>query len=175
MNQVVLIGRLTRDPELDYVGSEKDRAMCKFTLAVDRGKRKGEDLGADFIPVVCWNSTAEICGQYLAKGRQVAVRGRISVNVSEGDDGSRKYFTNVVADQVEFLGNGGNGGGKQQKDEPAGEDADAEDLEAEDTDVDDTEAHPEREAQPAAEAKTARSQANGKSSFKKTVSKKAPF
>lgn len=102
MNKVVLIGRLTRDPELRYTASGV--AVCTFTLAVDRGfgARDGEQQ-ADFIPIVTWRKIAESCGKYLAKGRLVAVAGRIQVRNYETQDGQRRYVTEVVGDEVRFL------------------------------------------------------------------------
>ena len=75
MNSVVLIGRLTRDPELSYTPSQT--AVCHFSIAVDRPRRNGEDQGADFIRITVWGRQAETCDRYLSKGRQVAVLGRI--------------------------------------------------------------------------------------------------
>lgn len=111
MNNVVLIGRLTRDPELRYT-SGTGNAMCRFTLAVDRGlsrekkmemEQKGQPT-ADFIGITAWGRTAELVANYLAKGRQVAVQGRIQTSSYEGQDGNRIYRTDVIADRVEFIG-----------------------------------------------------------------------
>ena len=106
LNKVVLIGRLTRDKELRYTASGV--AVCTFTLAVDRNfsSREGSDAQADFIPIVTWRKIAETCGKYLAKGRLVAVAGRIQVRNYEAQDGSRRYVTEVVADEVRFLSRG---------------------------------------------------------------------
>ena len=111
MNNVTLIGRLTRDPELRYTAGTGN-AMCRFTLAVDRGlsrekkmemEQKGQPT-ADFIGVVSWGRTAELVANYLSKGRQVAIQGRIQTSSYEGQDGNRIYRTDVVADRVEFIG-----------------------------------------------------------------------
>lgn len=111
MNNVVLIGRLTRDPELRYT-SGTGNAMCRFTIAVDRGlsrdkrmemEQKGQPT-ADFINIVSWGKTAELVANYLAKGRQVAIQGRIQSSSYEGQDGNRVYRTDVVADRIEFIG-----------------------------------------------------------------------
>lgn len=103
MNKVVLIGRLTRDPELRYTASGV--AVCSFTLAVDRGfSSRDGDSQADFIPIVTWRKVAETCGKYLSKGRLVAVAGRIQVRNYEAQDGTRRYVTEVVGDEVRFLG-----------------------------------------------------------------------
>ena len=108
MNQVILIGRLARDPELSYTPNTQS-AMCRFTIAVDRPRRQGEDAGADFIRITVWGRQAETCDRYLSKGRQVAVQGRIQTGSYKNREGVTVYTTDVVADRVEFLG-GGQGG-----------------------------------------------------------------
>ena len=114
MNSVVLIGRLTRDPELSYTPSTQT-AVAHFTIAVDRPRRNGEDAGADFIRVTVFGRQAETCDRYLAKGRQVAVLGRIQTGSYKNREGVTVYTTDVVADRVEFLGgNQGQGGGSSQ-------------------------------------------------------------
>lgn len=117
LNKVVLIGRLTRDPELRYTANGV--AVCTFTLAVDRNfsGRDGENQ-ADFIPIVTWRKLAETCGKYLAKGRLVAVAGRIQVRNYETQDGSRRYVTEVVADEVRFLGRNTGETSQAQESEP---------------------------------------------------------
>ena len=110
MNSVVLIGRLARDPELSYTPSNQT-PLCRFTIAVDRPRRNGEDTGADFIRITVWGKQAETCDRYLSKGRQVAVSGRIQTGSYKNRDGATVYTTDVVADRVEFLGSGnGNSG-----------------------------------------------------------------
>ena len=109
MNQVILIGRLARDPELSYTPNTQN-AMCRFTIAVDRPRRQGEDAGADFIRITVWGRQAETCDRYLSKGRQVAVQGRIQTGSYKNREGVTVYTTDVVADRVEFLGSGQNGG-----------------------------------------------------------------
>ena len=108
MNQVILIGRLARDPELSYTPNTQS-AMCRFTIAVDRPRRNGEDAGADFIRITVWGRQAETCDRYLSKGRLVAVAGRIQTGSYKNREGVTVYTTDVVADRVEFLG-GGQGG-----------------------------------------------------------------
>lgn len=114
MNKVVLIGRLARDPEVRYTQSGK--AVTSFTLAVDRRVRKDVDAQqtADFIPVVAWDKLAEICGNYLAKGRRTAVEGHIQVRSYEAKDGAKRYATEVIAENVEFLGDKGAGDNTSQ-------------------------------------------------------------
>ena len=105
MNQVILIGRLARDPELSYTPNTQS-AICRFTIAVDRPRRNGEDAGADFIRITVWGRQAETCERYLSKGRQVAVAGRIQTGSYKNREGVTVYTTDVVADRVEFLGSG---------------------------------------------------------------------
>ena len=102
LNKVVLIGRLTKDPDLRY--TQSGIAVAKFNLAVDRGF-KGQDgeKQTDFIPITAWRTQAENCAKYLAKGRLTAVSGRIQVRSYDGQDGQKRYVTEVVADEVQFL------------------------------------------------------------------------
>ena len=106
MNSVILTGRLTRDPELSYT-PQNQTAVCRFTIAVDRPRRNGEDQGADFIRITVWGKQAETCDRYLSKGRQTAVMGRITTGSYKDRDGKTVYTTDVVADRVEFLGGAG--------------------------------------------------------------------
>lgn len=101
MNQVNLVGRLTREPELRY--SQNGTAFCTFTLAVDRAyQKKGEEKKTDFIPVYCIGSTAENSANYLTKGKLAGVSGSIQVSSWE-KDGQKQYRTEVFAERVEFL------------------------------------------------------------------------
>lgn len=110
MNNVVLIGRLTRDPELRYIPNSGN-AVSTFTLAVDKGlsKDKKQEMEskneptADFIRIVVWGKSAENCANYLAKGRLVGVQGRIQTGSYDDKDGKRIYTFDVVANNVEFL------------------------------------------------------------------------
>lgn len=97
MNNVILIGRLTDKPELNYTPNTQT-AKATFTLAVDRQKE-----GADFIRIIVWGKQAEACANNLTKGRQAAVLGHIQTG-SYNRDGQKVYTTDVVADRVEFLG-----------------------------------------------------------------------
>ena len=105
MNKAILIGRLTRDPEVRY--TQSGTAVCTFTLAVDRRfARKDANDGqptADFIPIVVWSKLAEVCGNNLVKGRRISVEGRIQVRSYDAQDGSKRYVTEIVANEVEFL------------------------------------------------------------------------
>lgn len=102
LNNVVLIGRLTKDPELRYTPAGV--AVASFTLAVDRSftNQQGE-READFIPIVVWRKQAENCANYIGKGRLVAVEGRIQVRTYDANDGQRRWVTEVVAENVRFL------------------------------------------------------------------------
>lgn len=102
LNRVVLIGRLTRDPELRYTPS--GAAVATFSLAVDRrfANAQGE-RETDFIRIVVWRKLAEICSSQLNKGRLVAVDGRLQVRSYDGQDGQRKSISEVVAEDVRFL------------------------------------------------------------------------
>ena len=106
MNKVVLIGRLTRDPELRYTGN--NTPVATFSLAVDRGfsNQQGE-READFINIVVWNKQAENVKNYLTKGSQVGIDGRIQTRTYDDKDGQKRYVTEVVANNVEFLGSKG--------------------------------------------------------------------
>lgn len=109
MNSVQLIGKLTDKPKM--AKTQGGIAKCDFRLAVQRdfvNQRTGE-RDADFIPIVAWRRTAEICGQYLDKGSRCAVMGRIQVRRYEAQDGTKHYVTEVVADRVEFLTSRANG------------------------------------------------------------------
>ena len=103
MNSVTLIGRLTKDPEVRY-GSDSQSAVCRFAIAIDRGKdRNGEDMGADFPSIVCFGKTAENCERFLKKGRLVGIQGRIRTGKYENKNGQTVYTTDIYADRVEFL------------------------------------------------------------------------
>lgn len=107
MNKVFLIGRLTRDPELRYTGSNV--AVASFTLAVNRNfANQAGEREADFINIVVWRKQAENVKNYLSQGSQVAVDGRIQTRNYDDQEGKRHYITEVVADNVEFLGTKGN-------------------------------------------------------------------
>jgi single-strand DNA-binding protein len=104
MNRVMLIGRLGKDPELRYTPS--GIALAKFTLATDRWKRKGEEQPQDWHRITVWSKLAEICAQYLTKGKQVMIEGRIEYGSFE-KDGVKHYTTDIIADNLEMLGGRG--------------------------------------------------------------------
>lgn len=110
MNSVVLIGRLTRDPELRFIAGS-GRAVANFTLAIDRNLAKDKKAEmqqkglptADFIRVVVWGKQAENCASFLVKGRLVAINGSIQTSSYKTNTGETKYSTDVLANRVEFL------------------------------------------------------------------------
>lgn len=117
MNKIILIGRLTKDPDLRY--TQNGAAVCTFTLAVNRPYAKDGEQDADFINIVVWNKAGESSAKYLEKGRQCAVEGRLQIRTYDGDDGKKRWVSEVVADRVEFLGgnsSGGNGSTKKADD-----------------------------------------------------------
>ena len=103
MNKVILSGRLVRDPEIRY--TQTGKAVASFTLAVNRRFSSSDaQQTADFIPIVAWEKLAEICGNNLIKGSQIVVDGRMQVRSYEAQDGSKRYVTEVVANDIEFMG-----------------------------------------------------------------------
>ncbi|MFQ9672104.1 MAG: single-stranded DNA-binding protein [Clostridium paraputrificum] len=103
MNKVVLIGRLTKDPELRYAAGS-GTAVTRFTIAVNRQFKKDE---ADFINCVAFGKTAETISQYLTKGRQIAVTGSIRTGSYDAQDGTKRYTTDVAVESFEFIGSNG--------------------------------------------------------------------
>lgn len=105
MNRIILLGRLTKDPEVKYTNN--DKVVCLLTLAVDRpytnqqGKRE-----ADFINVVLWGKQAETFGNYFSKGQRALVEGRLQIRSYDGKDGQKHYVTEVIASGFEFIEKG---------------------------------------------------------------------
>ena len=103
MNKAILIGNLANDPESRTTSS--GIAQCTFRLAVQRRFANQQGVReADFLTIVCWRQTAELCARYLSKGRKVAVEGSIQTRSYDAQDGTKRYVTEIVADNVEFLG-----------------------------------------------------------------------
>ena len=121
MNIINLIGRLTRDPELEQTPA--GTAVCRMRLAVPRRRKEGKDQGAVFVNVVAYGGQASASADYLTKGRQVAVSGRLEYREWTGPDGARQSVHEVVADHVEFLGAPGGGGGEPSPEGPPEADA----------------------------------------------------
>ncbi|MBI3306514.1 MAG: single-stranded DNA-binding protein [Candidatus Omnitrophica bacterium] len=125
LNKVLLIGNLTRDPELRYIPS--GQAVTSFTIAINRtyasqsGEKKEE---VSFIRVVVWGRTAENCNEYLKKGSQVCVEGRLQSRSWDAQDGTKRSTTEVIAQNVQFLGRPGGARGAESV-EPAAESNDS--------------------------------------------------
>ena len=104
MNKVILMGRLTRDPEVRYSQGENSTAVARYTLAVDRRfKRDGDDQNADFINCVAFGKGGEFAEKYLRKGMKIAVVGRIQTGSYTNKDGQRVYTTDVIVEEHEFV------------------------------------------------------------------------
>ena len=121
INKVILVGRLTRDPELKSTNSGK--SATSFSVAVDNGY--GENKTTDFINCVAWNKTAEFVEKYFEKGNMIALVGRVSTRTWEGENGKKNYVTEVVVSEVSFCGSKSEG---QSKDEDTQESDDEEDF-----------------------------------------------
>ncbi|WP_026518710.1 single-stranded DNA-binding protein [Butyrivibrio sp. MC2021] len=128
MNKVILMGRLTRDPEVRYSQGESAMAIARYSLAVDRRGRGNSQDGqtADFINIVAFGKSGEFAEKYLRKGTKVVVTGRIQTGSYTNKDGVKVYTTDVVAEDQEFAesknsssNNGGNFGGSNYSNEPA--------------------------------------------------------
>lgn len=98
INKVILMGRLTREPELRHL--EMDKSVCGFTIAIDNGY--GDNKRTDFVNCVAWNKTAEFISKYFAKGKMIIVIGRIATRSWETQDGHKRYVTEVIANEVNF-------------------------------------------------------------------------
>ncbi len=121
MNKVIIMGRLTRDPEVRYSGDGQD-AMCiaRYTLAVDRrGAKKEGEQNADFINVVSFGKSGEFAEKYLKKGTKLVVTGRIQTGSYTNKDGVKVYTTDVVAEDQEFAESKNAAGGSTQQEAPA--------------------------------------------------------
>ena len=102
LNRITMTGRLTRDPELRT--TQGNRSVTNFSIANQRNyKNSSGERDTDFFDVVAWRQLADLCGRYLAKGRKVAVVGELQNRSYEAKDGTKRYVTEVVADEVEFL------------------------------------------------------------------------
>ncbi len=113
LNHIIIIGRLTRDPEVKTLSSGV--AVANFSVAVDRRfKNQQGQRETDFIDIVAWRKTAELVGQYCSKGMKVAVDGSLQIRTYQAQDGSNRKACEIVADNVQFLDRGGQGGRPQQ-------------------------------------------------------------
>jgi single-strand DNA-binding protein len=103
MNQAILIGNLTRDPELSTTPSGV--SVCRFSIAVNRQYKNADgQQETDFFTIVAWRGQADFCGKYLKKGRKVAVVGNIQNRSYDDKDGNKRYVTEIIANSVEFVG-----------------------------------------------------------------------
>ena len=102
MNRVVLIGRLTKNPELRFTPGT-GLAVSTFTIAVDRRANKEGKKETDFIPIVVWGKQGENVANYMSKGKLIGISGRIQTRNYEAKDGTKRYVTEIVADEVQFL------------------------------------------------------------------------
>lgn len=112
MNKAILMGRLTKDPELRQ--TQGGHSVVNFQIAVDRRFKNADgEREADFIPIVCWRQTAEFVKNYFVKGQRIALVGSIQVRSWTQDDGQRRYMTEVVADEVYFADSASSGQSRQ--------------------------------------------------------------
>ena len=103
MNKAILMGRLTKDPELRMTGNQIP--VCTFTIAVDRKfKNESGERQVDFIPAIAWRKTAELISQYFTKGRMIAIVGSIQVRSWDDKEGNKRYATEVIVDEFSFTG-----------------------------------------------------------------------
>lgn len=100
MNKVILVGRLTQDPEVRY--TQNGKAVASFSIAVNRFSGQGQ-READFIPIVAWEKLAETCGNNLTKGQRVLIEGRLQIRSYETNDGQKRRVAEVIAQNMEFL------------------------------------------------------------------------
>jgi len=129
MNHIILIGRLTKDPELRY--TPQGVAVANFDLAVDRPTTNANgERETDFIRIVAWQKTAENCANYLKKGRLVAVEGRLQIRSYETQDGQKRRVAEVVASYVQFLERANQDGGQASATSSGGDDLGGFDLDS---------------------------------------------
>lgn len=109
MNKVILVGRLAQDPDLRTTTTGK--SVCSFSVAVDRRFKQEGQPTADFFNIVAWGRQAEVIHQYLTKGRQIALSGRLQTRNYVGRDGNKRYVTEVVLEEFDFIGSRNDNGG----------------------------------------------------------------
>jgi single-strand DNA-binding protein len=119
MNRVILIGNLTRDPELSNVGAE-GISVCRFSVAVNRRAKKDGTREADFFNISAWRGLGENCAKFLTKGQKVAVSGEIQMRNYDDKDGNKRTAIDIIADEVEFLSKKGETAGGGDYSVPAG-------------------------------------------------------
>ena len=118
MNKAILMGRLTRDPEVRYTSGENSLAIARYTLAVDRKIRKDGDATADFIPCVVFGRSAEFVEKYFRKGLKIAIVGHVQTGSYTNRDGQNVYTTEVVVEEQEFSESKNSGSGSSQQNAP---------------------------------------------------------
>lgn len=118
MNVVVLVGRLAQDPVMRTTSN--GHSVCTFSLAVDRRFSSQDQQTADFINIVAWNRQAELICQYLGKGRQIAIQGRLQTRSYQAKDGTKRYVTEVVLENFDFIGSRNDSGNFNQQNQNYG-------------------------------------------------------
>ena len=113
MNKIYLLGRLTKDPEVKYTNNEQ--GVTGLTFAVDRRFNAAGKKETDFVNVITWNKTAEVVGNNVHKGQRLLVEGSLHIRGYEGQDGTKRYATEVIADRVEFIEPKGKNGESGQR------------------------------------------------------------
>lgn len=114
MNKVILMGRLTKDPEIRYTGTGEPIAIARYTIAVNRPYKKDGQTQADFINVVSYRKAAEFIEKYFKKGQMIAIVGRLQVRSWDDSEGKRHWSTEVITDEIHFAGGKNeNGAGTQ--------------------------------------------------------------
>ena len=127
MNRAILMGRLTRDPEVRYSSGEKTMAIARYTLAVDRGFKRGGDSNeqtADFIPCIAFDKAGEFAEKYFRQGMRVLISGRIQTGSYTNKEGQKVYTTEIIIDTQEFADSKGENTGGRSKKQEANVDAD---------------------------------------------------
>lgn len=118
MNMAIIMGRLTRDPEVRYSSGERSMAIARYTLAVDRGGRRDQNNNqqtADFIPCVAFDRAGEFAEKYFRQGQRVLVRGRIQTGSYTNRDGQKVYTTEIIVDSQEFADSRNTGEGRPRQ------------------------------------------------------------
>ena len=118
MNKVILMGRLTRDPEVRYTSVENSLAITRYTLAVDKKIKRDGEATADFISCVAFGRSAEFAEKYFRKGTKIAIAGRIQTGSYTNRDGQKVYTTEVVVEEQEFAESKNSGSGSSQQNAP---------------------------------------------------------
>ena len=127
MNKAILMGRLTRDPEVRYSSGERSMAIARYTLAVDRGFKRGGDSNeqnADFIPCIAFDKAGEFAEKYFRQGMRVLISGRIQTGSYTNKEGQKVYTTEVIIDTQEFADSKGESTGGRNKKQETNVDAD---------------------------------------------------